>query len=323
MKKGIIIEMKGKQKVILADNGRFYIVPVKEGDFVGGSAAFSSYKNKIISLVLVFVITLSAIYGGVFVVTTANSNIAETLVQVEVNPSVEFLLNGKGTVLSAAPLNETAAMLITGENFKGMKIEEAVNLFIKLAIKCGYIDLDNEFNAVYLCCLNDNAGKTDNLYNSVREGLDNFLNENTVKAVVLKEISSPGIAALATMYNCDISRFKTSYTVYKILKYGGDQRDFNTVMNDLKGRPAKELLNVIRQAHVVYGQKLSAGQRQKYLDIKQLKINLNSAVIENYLNSPQYKAAYAEWVLNKQYYAVKAQNYEININEPRYLSLAG
>ena len=321
MKKGIIIEMKGNQNVILADNGRFYIVAAKEGGSIGEHVKVSSAKKRIISLILVVVVTASVMYSGIFVFTTANSNVAESLVQVEVNPCAEFLLNKNDKVLSVAPLNEAAAMLITGEKFQGMSIDEAIKHFIELVILCGYINVENNDNAIYIHNLNENEGKTNSINAKINNMLESYLSANSYKAVILNDITTPAVSALATMNNCSISRFKISYTIYKIFKNSGDEREFEQIMAELNTKSVKELLNVIRQAHIYYNQKLSEEKKAFYHEQKTLKTELYQENINIYKNNPENVVNYELWAENKiQLIDLLSKNYEINFSTPQYIT---
>ena len=62
-----------------------------------------------------------------------------TRVTVDLNPSVEFMIDDSGTVISATALNDDGSILIAGEVFVGKTPEEAVEAVIELSAETGYL----------------------------------------------------------------------------------------------------------------------------------------------------------------------------------------
>lgn len=70
---------------------------------------------------------------------TAN---AESYLTVDINPSVEFLLEGK-IIVGVKAGNEDGATLIYGESFIGMRVDECLALVTQLAEETGYLTTAN------------------------------------------------------------------------------------------------------------------------------------------------------------------------------------
>lgn len=62
-----------------------------------------------------------------------------TRMTVDINPSVEFLVDDQGLVISATALNDDGSILIAGEAFIGKTPEEAAEMIIALATETGYL----------------------------------------------------------------------------------------------------------------------------------------------------------------------------------------
>lgn len=62
-----------------------------------------------------------------------------TRMTVDINPSVEFMVDEKNKVTSVTALNDDGSILIVGEVFVGKTPEEAVELLVKLASDTGYL----------------------------------------------------------------------------------------------------------------------------------------------------------------------------------------
>lgn len=61
---------------------------------------------------------------------------------IDINPSVELVIDGE-TVVSVKACNEDAAVLLSGENFEGLPVEEVSESIVELAEELGYLNTDN------------------------------------------------------------------------------------------------------------------------------------------------------------------------------------
>ena len=62
-----------------------------------------------------------------------------TRMTVDINPSVEFMVDDQNKVISVTALNDDGGILIVGEAFLGKTPEEAVALMVTLATETGYL----------------------------------------------------------------------------------------------------------------------------------------------------------------------------------------
>lgn len=62
-----------------------------------------------------------------------------TRMQVDINPSIELMVDDENKVVSVTALNDDGSVLIAGEAFIGLTAEEAVELVVSLATETGYI----------------------------------------------------------------------------------------------------------------------------------------------------------------------------------------
>ena len=106
--------------------------------------------KKIVSLILAIVLAF-----GVVAIAGCNSSSAtmpnegeytrvaistsSSVESMELSSSVEFMIDDKGLVVSAAPLNENGALLLAGDTFEGMTPGEAIEHVIYTAIDLGFL----------------------------------------------------------------------------------------------------------------------------------------------------------------------------------------
>lgn len=95
-------------------------------------------KKRFIGIFLLFAITLSAI----LFTSCSNAKPEEgsvTRMTVDINPSVEFMIDDQNKIVSVTALNDDGSILIVGEAFVGKTPEEAVEMMVTLASDTGYL----------------------------------------------------------------------------------------------------------------------------------------------------------------------------------------
>lgn len=95
-------------------------------------------KKRFIGIFLLFAIMLSAISFT----SCSNKKPEEggvTRMTVDINPSVEFMIDDQNKIISVTALNDDGSILIVGEAFVGKTPEEAVEMIVTLAADTGYL----------------------------------------------------------------------------------------------------------------------------------------------------------------------------------------
>lgn len=111
---------------------------------------------------------------------------AAARMQVDINPSVEFILDTDNKVLSVTALNDDGSLIIAGEAFVGKTAEEAVEMMVSISTDAGYLvkgELTAERDAITISITGDDAAAQE-LYEDVKAEIDGFLEESGIYAVV-------------------------------------------------------------------------------------------------------------------------------------------
>lgn len=146
--------------------------------------------------------------GGAFHYHVVNQRV-ESVIGIDVNPSVELSINKKERVLHAQALNEDGEALLDGMDLEGVELNVAVNAVVGSMVTHGYLDdLDN---AILVTVSNDSVRKAKELRASVVKDIENTLSENQLQAVVYDQqvIEDDEIEKLAENY--DISYGKAYF----------------------------------------------------------------------------------------------------------------
>lgn len=120
------------------------------------------------------------VLGGT--VTFYQNHRVESVVGIDVNPSIELSVNRNEKVLQANPLNEDAETILDDMDLKNVDLDIAVNALIGSMVRNGYLDeLDN---AILVTVSNDDEKKAASLRKDVVDDVESSLQEHEVKAVV-------------------------------------------------------------------------------------------------------------------------------------------
>ena len=154
-------------------------------------------RMRVVAALAAACLCMVAVAGGTY---TYRNGKVDSVIGIDVNPSVELSVNRKNRVLEAAPLNEDAKAIMEDMNLKGVDLNVAVNAVIGSMVTHGYLDdLDN---AILVTVSNDSVSKASALRSSVVNDIQSSLEENQVKAVVYDQqvIEEDHVKALADNY---------------------------------------------------------------------------------------------------------------------------
>lgn len=136
-------------------------------------------RHRIIGTLAAACLGMIVLAGGSY--TYQNSRV-DSIIGIDVNPSVELSVNRKNKVLDAKPLNEDADRIMADMELEGVDLNIAVNAVIGSMVTHGYLDdLDN---AILVTVSNDSIKKATSLRSAVVGDIQSALEEKQVKAVV-------------------------------------------------------------------------------------------------------------------------------------------
>lgn len=137
--------------------------------------------KKALAVIMVSMIAVMSIF-----VTGCNQAEAKAAVQVDLNPSVEFVVDKNNKVVRVTALNDDGAVIISGEAFVGKDINDAVNLFVQVSTETGYL-LKGEGTVSkdeISLSVSANGETAKQLYNDIKEKVDKYIEDNKVGAKI-------------------------------------------------------------------------------------------------------------------------------------------
>ncbi len=173
----------------------------------------------------------------------------ESVIGIDVNPSVELFINRKEKVLKAQALNADADAIMEDMDLKGVDLKVAVNAVVGSMVTHGYLDeLDN---AILVTVTNDSVSKAKALRASVVQDIEETLQENEVAAVVYDQqvVEDEEISALADQYGISYGK---AYFLKELIDQnpGLDMEDMET----LSGMTMEEIAARITQSSLALGE---------------------------------------------------------------------
>ena len=113
-------------------------------------------------------------------------NEAETVMNISLNPEVEFMLDGENKVVSVNALNEDGNLVVTAEVFVGKSAEDAAQLFVEVSKDTGFIVSGNvsaEENEIEISFSGD-ASAANELYAKVEDKVNTYLTAENITAQI-------------------------------------------------------------------------------------------------------------------------------------------
>lgn len=120
-------------------------------------------------------------------------------VTMEMNPSVEFIIDKQDKIVSVTALNDDGATLITGETFVGKDIKEGAKLLLSLAVDTGFLvkgDVEMGENTLSIS-VSGSKSQSKKIYEKVLDASYKYL-KNVGVDTYIERVNAWGKAALQT-----------------------------------------------------------------------------------------------------------------------------
>lgn len=146
-------------------------------------------RMKFISAAMVLTLAGTALVGCDMSGTSGQTAKEKKVMNVALNPEVEFVLNGEDKVVSVNALNEEGNLIISAEafsNVEGKSAEEAAKLFVQVSKDTGFLIEGNVKageNEIKIA-LSGDTEQAEKLYNEVKSEVETYLSSVDVQATL-------------------------------------------------------------------------------------------------------------------------------------------
>lgn len=130
----------------------------------------------------------------------------DSVVCIDINPSIELNVSKSNKIISAVALNEDASVVLKDMNLEDVELKTALNAIIGSLLKNGY--LDEAYNAVNVCVENDDEERANELGDEVAGEINSIFNQQDLIGDVLTETTDvdPEVKALADVYGISVGK---------------------------------------------------------------------------------------------------------------------
>lgn len=141
---------------------------------------------------------LAIVAGSIFGISRfQQASAADSVVTLDINPSIALSVNNKKTVTTATPLNDDAKDIMGGMELEGTNLETAVNAIIGACLQKGY--LDELENAILVSVENADADTATQLQNELTTTISGAFQSG---AILTQTVTvDDDLAQLAQQYN--------------------------------------------------------------------------------------------------------------------------
>ncbi|MGS0971802.1 MAG: anti-sigma-I factor RsgI family protein [Candidatus Izemoplasmataceae bacterium] len=210
-------------------------VPVQEKRSI-----FDVFKQTRFSYVFSSIFVLGILVIGMLLTQNTTTEVIASTITIDINPSVELLLNEDDEIVEINAINEDAEALIDDqEHYKGMNIDTAIRNLIQNAINQGYIV--NEDNYILVNVVSENADKKA----LVQEKLENAFARESMRhnqpfdvRNMVRELTEN---AKETAQNMRLSGAK-----YELIQTILEASDTNT-FEELQNKSIRELFGILNE----------------------------------------------------------------------------
>lgn len=164
------------------------------------------YKQKKIATCLpaiaACIILIASIYGGYY----QGSNRINTIVELDVNPSIEFQVNQWGNVKKVVPLNKDGAAILSKLSSQSGKLEKVTLYVIDELVSSGYITKDA--CTVLLSVENQNQKKAKEIQEELSGTIQQHSREQKIPVLVVKQtiVRDDSLENLAEEYDISVGK---------------------------------------------------------------------------------------------------------------------
>jgi len=190
-------------------------------------------KFSLIAAAACFVLVVG-IFGGFYY----NANFApDSIIDIDVNPSIEIVTSKKDRVLKVSAVNEDAVEILDGMDLKNSSLKVAVNAIVGSMVQKGFVADEN--SGILVTVSNKDEVKAKKIRNSIVSSIDASLGELKVEAPIINQTVSESDNAKAFAEENKISLGKAVF----VLKLS--EKDSSLDKNILAKKNIKELAQIV------------------------------------------------------------------------------
>lgn len=198
-----------------------------------------------------------------------------TYLGIDINPSIEFILDDDGIVVSFLLTNEDGETVAADIDFIGMTYEEALDAFLNAAMETGFLDVTRTDNTVVVTVGADDDETEDTIAVGAQEEAWAFLEQHRIGGAILDgELVLEDLKLLAEEYNISIGKVRVIESILAV----DDSRTFEELAEEAMSDLIKELV----EDHKAEMRAFADDKKAAAMDRRDTAINQAQAALEQH-----------------------------------------
>ena len=166
---------------ILAKCEKENLLKKKEKVMIREKKEKRGYLPKLAGALLVIVICI----GGLLLFRNSQNRVYDSIINFDVNPSVELKIDKDREVISALALNEDGKKVLDNMDLEDVDLTVAVNAIIGSMLKNGYLTIDE--NSILVSVKNKDVNMANALKEEISNDINAILNASSINASILSQ----------------------------------------------------------------------------------------------------------------------------------------
>lgn len=203
------MEVTREKAIVMNQRGQFDEIDATPSMKVGNEIEYGDNNTmKVVSALCMVLITITSLFGFQLY---GNYHDPVSFVALDINPaheekaSVEFTLNAYDQIITAVSTSDAATLVLAGNDYKGLSIDEAFNLFLMEANELGYISHDV---AVLVSVAMDEVTEGYALEDRLSGQINQFFTEQHILGVVVTDENNSVLRVAAENEGMSASKYR-------------------------------------------------------------------------------------------------------------------
>ena len=184
---GTIVELAEDGAIVMVNDCSFVLVKKKKGMFLGQQIEFAvweikeSHQNlvrKVAATASIVILGIALFLVALHFIKMPPANKSYAVVDIDINPSLELLIDRNNLVIGIKTINRDADILLMDNDLRGMPIDEAIEAVFEFAHDRGFVYEDKENLVLVSLALNPDADKK----GDEEEKFEHLLNQIKLRA---------------------------------------------------------------------------------------------------------------------------------------------
>lgn len=162
-----------------------------------------------------------------------NNNSNMSIIEFDVNPSIEIKVNKKEEIVKAYALNEDGKKVLKDMDLEGVDLNVAVNAIVGSMLKNGYLSVDN--NSILVSVQNSNKKESERLQKKLRDEINSLLIASSIEGSILTQeyTDTDSLTKLSNDNKISVGKAKLISNVIesKIVNSKGELYTFESLAN--------------------------------------------------------------------------------------------